>query len=110
MATATVIEVNDANFEAEILQSDLPAIVDFWAEWCGPCKALAPAIDQLANSFGGRLKVAKLNVDHSPNTAMKYSIQAIPTLIAYSGGEVVNQVRGPRRNDLEKFFTAVAAG
>ena len=99
-----VIEVTDANFDGEIINSDVPAVVDFWAEWCGPCKALAPAVAELAASYDGRIKVGKMNVDHNQQTAVKYRIQAIPTLIAYKNGEVVAQVRGPRKADLKGFF------
>lgn len=109
MASNHVIEVTDGNFEQEVLKSDIPAIVDFWAEWCGPCRVIAPAVEELAEEYKGKVKVAKLNVDHNPGTAFKYAIQAIPTLIAYKNGEPVDQVRGPRRRDLEDFFEAVAA-
>jgi thioredoxin 1 len=110
MKMADVLEVTDATFQAEILESSVPAVVDFWAEWCGPCKAIAPLVGNLAVQYDGQVKVAKLNVDDSPETAVRYRVQAIPTLIAYKNGEVLSQIRGPRRNDLEKFFAEVAAG
>ena len=108
MASDDVIEVSDQTFQAEILDSDIPAIVDFWAIWCGPCKAIAPTVAQLATKFKGRVKVAKMDIDHNQNTPVTYRIQAIPTLVAFKGGEVVDQLRGPRRTDLERFFETVA--
>ena len=83
-----------ATFDAVVLQSQLPVLVDFWAPWCGPCRAIGPIIDELANEYEGKLSVVKLNVDESPSTPGKYGIRAIPTLILFKNGEVVEQVTG----------------
>jgi thioredoxin 1 len=88
------IILNETNFENEVLQSDVPVLVDFWAEWCGPCKMLAPTIEELAREYKGRAKVAKLNVDEAPAVAEKYGIRSIPTLILFFAGEVVEQAVG----------------
>lgn len=87
-------QVNDSNFDAVVLQSQLPVLVDFWAPWCGPCRAIGPIIDELANEYEGKISVVKLNVDESPSTPGKYGIRAIPTLILFKNGEVVEQVTG----------------
>ena len=89
-----VVELNDANFEAEVLQSDLPVLVDFWAAWCGPCKALAPTVEALAEELAGKAKICKLDIDSSPNTAGQYSIRSIPTLLIFKGGENIGQLVG----------------
>ena len=89
-----VMEVNDSSFDAEILQTDTPALVDFWAPWCGPCKAIAPDVQELAETFGDKIKFAKCNVDDNPVTPGKYGIRAIPTLILFKGGNVVDQITG----------------
>ncbi len=88
------MEVNDSSFDAEILQTDTPALVDFWAPWCGPCKAIAPVVQELAETFGDKIKFAKCNVDDNPVTPGKYGIRAIPTLILFKGGNVVDQITG----------------
>ncbi len=93
---ADIVEVNDQNFESEILQSDKPAIVDFWAEWCAPCRQISPIIQQLADEYGDQVKIVKMNVDESPSTPGKYGIRAIPTVLAFQGGAVVEQVQGAR--------------
>ena len=89
MASAKVVELTTANWEKEVAQSDKPVLVDFWAVWCGPCRMLAPTIDKLADQFDGKVKVAKLNTDHSPEIAVKYCINSIPALLLFKGGENV---------------------
>jgi thioredoxin 1 len=84
-------EVSDANFEKEVLQSSEPVLVDFFAEWCGPCKAMAPALEQVATELAGKVKVAKLDVDQNPDVTQKYRIQAMPTLMIFKNGEVAAQ-------------------
>jgi len=84
-------EVSDANFEKEVLQSAEPVLVDFFAEWCGPCKAMAPALEQVASELAGKIKVAKLDVDQNPDVTQKYRIQAMPTLMIFKNGEVAAQ-------------------
>jgi thioredoxin len=88
------IEVNEANFEQEVLRSGQPVVVDFWAEWCGPCKMLAPALEEVAQEQAGRVKVAKVNVDANPGLAARYGIRSIPTLLYFSGGELRQQTVG----------------
>jgi thioredoxin 1 len=88
------IEVNDANFQKEVLEADKPVLVDFWAVWCGPCKMIAPHIDELAKTYDGRLKVTKLDVDSNPKTAMQFGIRSIPTLLVFKNGQVAEQIIG----------------
>ena len=89
-----VCQVTDQTFEEEVLKSDIPVLVDFWAAWCGPCRAIAPVIEELAEEYQGRLKVCKLNVDENPVTPGKYGIRAIPTLIFFKGGQPVESITG----------------
>jgi len=89
-----ITEVSDANFEAEVIQANLPVLVDFWAPWCGPCKAIAPIVEELATEYDGKLKVAKLNVDNNPGTASRYGVRGIPTLLILKGGTVKEQLVG----------------
>ncbi len=91
-----VIEFSDANWETEVLQAGEPVLVDFWAVWCPPCRALSPVIEELASDFAGRLKIGKLNVDENPGAANRYGVRSIPTLLLFSGGEVVDQRVGAR--------------
>jgi thioredoxin 1 len=88
------MQLTDSNFEAEVLKSDIPVLVDFWAPWCGPCRAIAPVIEELAQEYAGQVKIVKMNVDENPTTPGKYGIRAIPTLILFKGGEVVEQITG----------------
>jgi thioredoxin 1 len=94
MATADTIELSDDNFEAEILESDTPALVDFWAVWCGPCRQIAPTVEELARAYKGKLKVGKMNVDDHQQVPQRYGIRSIPTLLVFKGGEVVGQIVG----------------
>ncbi len=89
-----IIEVSDNSFEQEVLQSELPVLVDFWAPWCGPCRAISPVVEELSADYGNKLKVAKCNVDDNPKTPGKYGIRAIPTLIIFKNGSVSEQITG----------------
>ncbi len=89
-----VQEFTDANFEDEVLKADTPVLVDFWAVWCAPCRVIAPVVDEIADSYGGKLKVGKVNVDDNSETPNKYGIRSIPTLILFSEGKVVEQIIG----------------
>ena len=89
-----ISEISDSSFDNEIMQSDKPAVVDFWAPWCGPCKAIGPLIEDLAGSYGEQVKFAKCNVDDNPVTPGKFGIKAIPTLIFFKEGKVVDQITG----------------
>jgi thioredoxin 1 len=93
---AEIAEVTDQNFETEILESEIPAVIDFWAEWCAPCRAIAPIIKDLADQYGDRVKIVKMNVDECPGTPGKYGVRAIPTVLAFRGGQVVEQLQGAR--------------
>ncbi len=94
MAGLAVVEVNDASFEQEVLQSDQPVLVDFWAAWCGPCKALSPIVDEVASEYSGKLKVVKMDVDRNQATPMRYGIRGIPALLLFKGGKVADQIVG----------------
>jgi len=100
-----VSQVSDSSFEGDILKSETPVLVDFWAPWCGPCRSVAPIIDELANQYVGKLKVAKVNVDESSAVAMRYQITSIPTFILFKGGEVADRVLGALpRSEFVKFI------
>ena len=89
-----VIEFNDQNFDSDVLEAGTPVLVDFWAVWCGPCKAIAPIVEEIANDYNGKVKVGKIDVDRNNQVAMRYGIRSIPTLLVFNNGEVVDQVIG----------------
>ncbi len=93
---AKVAEVTDQNFQSEVLDSDTPTIIDFWAEWCAPCRQIAPIISELAEEYGDRVKIVKMDIDAHPNTPGQYGVRAIPTILAFKNGQVVEQLQGAR--------------
>jgi len=99
------VELTDDNFEQEVLKSDLPVLVDFWATWCGPCRMVGPIVDELAKEYAGKLKVGKLNVDSNGKTSIKYGIMSIPSLLFFKKGQVVDQMVGaaPKNSFVEKL-------
>ncbi len=110
MAGQHVATFDESNFEAEVLQSDKPVLVDFWAEWCGPCRALAPVIDELAGDYAGRVKVGKLDIDKSPGVAERYGISSIPTVVLFDKGQSSRKMVGikPKR-EYQALLDAAAA-
>lgn len=108
---ANVLEVTDTNFKDEVLSSDKPVLVDFWAPWCGPCRALAPVVDELATEYAGKVKIVKLNTDDNINTAQEYRISGIPSLLVFHNGQAVEQLVGVHKKStltemLNKYVTA----
>ena len=105
-----VSKVSDQDFEAEVLKNVQPVVVDFWAEWCGPCKMIAPALEELAGAMDGKVKIVKLNVDENPVTAAKYGIMSIPTLMLFKNGELTSrQVGAAPKQKLEQWITSSTA-
>jgi thioredoxin 1 len=101
--------VTDATFDAEVLQSDLPVMVDFWAPWCGPCKAMLPIVEELEKTYEGKVKVVKVNVDENTDVPAKYNVMSIPTFIIFKGGKIASQFVGARsKTDVQKELDAVA--
>jgi thioredoxin 1 len=94
MAGNGIVEVTDANFDQDVLKSEQPVLVDFWATWCGPCRALAPIVDELAQEYQGKVKIGKMDVDHNSSTPMRYGVRGIPTLLVFKGGQVKEQIVG----------------
>lgn len=110
MASPNIVSLTNDNFAQEVLQSSVPVLVDFWAEWCGPCKMIAPVLDELAQEYDGRVKIAKVNIDHEQGLAGQYGIRAIPTLLLFRNGEVAEQIVGLRsKRDLKASFDRVTA-
>jgi thioredoxin 1 len=110
MAAPNIVILTAENFEQEVLKSPVPVLVDFWAEWCGPCKMLAPVLDELATETDGRVKIGKVNIDEYQDLAVKYDITAIPTLLLFKGGEVAEQIVGVRsKRDLKASLDKAAA-
>ena len=107
MAGANTLEFSDASFDQDVINSDVPVLVDFWAEWCGPCRQMTPTIDTLATEYAGKAKIGKLNVDFNSGTAARYNIRGIPTLLLFKGGRVVEQKVGAApKGDLVKMIDA----
>ncbi len=108
MAASNIVTLAQENFEGEVLKSAVPVLVDFWAEWCGPCKMIAPILDELAEEYGNRVKIGKVNIDHQQELAARYGIRAIPTLLLFHHGQVSEQVVGLRsKSDLKASIDRV---
>jgi thioredoxin 2 len=108
--SASPVTVTDATFVAEVERSPLPVLLDLWAPWCGPCRMVAPVVDELARTFAGRVRVAKLNVDENPTTAARFGVRSIPTLLVLQAGQEIDRIVGvPPRGELERRLAAVAA-
>jgi len=105
MASSNIVEVADSVFDKEVMESEVPVLVDFWAPWCGPCRALSPVIEEISNDYEGSVKVGKVNVDENPQTTMKFRIISIPTLIVFKNGEVAEQIVGAvPKSEIEKVL------
>ena len=103
MASNGIVEVTDANFDSDVLKSDKPVLIDFWAAWCGPCRAIAPIVEELAGVYQGKVKVVKMDVDRNAATTIRYKVTGIPTLLVFKNGQVVEQLVGYRsKDDLQK--------
>lgn len=110
MASPNIVILTEENFQTEVIQSTVPVLVDFWAEWCGPCKALAPILDELAQEYDGKARIGKVDIDQHQNLAAQYGISAIPTLLLFQNGQVVDQLRGLRsKRDLKASLDRAGA-
>jgi len=111
MAGTNTLEFTDANFDEEVIGSDVPVLVDFWAAWCGPCKALTPTINELADQYSGKAKIGKVDTDANRNVSVSYQVSAIPTVLLFKGGEIVEKFVGLRsKADFEKALDAAVGG
>ena len=113
MAAANIVTLTDKNFETEVLKSTVPVLVDFWAEWCGPCKMIGPLLDELATEYTGKAKIAKVNIDDQNALAAQFKIQSIPTLLVFKGGDIIDHMVGAKgkpalRGSLDKAIAAAA--
>ncbi len=110
MASPSIVTLTQENFSQLVLQSPAPVLVDFWAEWCGPCKMIAPLLDELADEYDGKVKIGKVNIDEQQNLAAEYGVRAIPTLLVFQNGQVADQLVGARsKRDLKASLDRVAA-
>ena len=110
MASPSIVTLTQENFSQQVLQSPAPVLVDFWAEWCGPCKMIAPLLDELADEYDGKVKIGKVNIDEQQNLAAEYGVRAIPTLLVFHNGQVTDQLVGARsKRDLKASLDRVAA-
>ena len=110
MASPSIVTLTQENFSQQVLQSAAPVLVDFWAEWCGPCKMIAPLLDELADEYDGKIKIGKVNIDEQQNLAAEYGVRAIPTLLVFHHGQVADQLVGARsKRDLKASLDRVAA-
>ena len=109
MAAENIVQISDDTFESEVLKSPVPVLIDFWAPWCGPCRAIAPIVDQLADEYAGKLKIAKMNVDDNPRTPANYGVRGIPNLILFKDGKVEQQIVGavPKAHLVKAISTVV---
>ena len=110
MASENIVNLSSENFEQEVLKAETPVLVDFWAEWCGPCKMLAPVLDELAQEYGAKLKVGKVNIDHDQQLSVQYGIQSIPTLLIFKDGQVKEQHIGMKSKSVLKDALDSAIG
>ncbi len=107
MATANTVTFSDSTFDTDVLNAEVPVLVDFWAKWCGPCRMMAPTVDSIAEEYAGRVKVGKVDVDDNNGTAMRYNIRGIPTLLLFKGGKIVDQrVGAVGKTDVQKMIEA----
>lgn len=106
MASENMVTITDSNFDSEVLKSEQPVLIDFWAQWCAPCRAIGPVVEALAKDYSGKVKVGKINIDENPRTPTQYDVRSIPTLLVFKGGKVVGQIVGavprPKIEDLIK--------